>query len=296
VANACCAQTESRIKLSCAQLHNQLRASGIARRRTEEDRAEAFFPPRATTTAADSKRDVRAAAKKGAPVRVLIVEDEKGLAESMRRGLVGEGFVVDVFHDGVDGLWAASEFSYDVAILDIMLPGMNGYQVLKEVRDREIWTPVIMLTAKDGEYDQTDAFDLGADDYLTKPFSFKVLVARLRALIRRGAPERPAQLTVGSLVLDPARRTVTRRGDLIKLTAREFSLLTYLMRNAGSVVGKFAILSNVWDAAYEGSENVVEVYIGYLRKKIDAPYGLQTLNTVRGMGYRLDPDTSSQNA
>jgi two-component system OmpR family response regulator len=159
-------------------------------------------------------------------MRVLIVEDEKGLAESMRRGLVGEGFVVDVFHDGVDGLWAASEFSYDVAILDIMLPGMNGYQVLKEVRDREIWTPVIMLTAKDGEYDQTDAFDLGADDYLTKPFSFKVLVARLRALIRRGAPERPAQLTVGSLVLDPARRTVTRRGDLIKLTAREFSLLT----------------------------------------------------------------------
>jgi two-component system OmpR family response regulator len=150
-----------------------------------------------------------------------------------------------------------------------------------------------MLTAKDGEYDQTDAFDLGADDYLTKPFSFKVLVARLRALIRRGAPERPAQLTVGSLVLDPARRTVTRRGDLIKLTAREFSLLTYLMRNAGSVVGKFAILSNVWDAAYEGSENVVEVYIGYLRKKIDAPYGLQTLSTVRGMGYRLDADSSS---
>ena len=227
------------------------------------------------------------------PMRVLIVEDEKGLAESMRRGLVGEGFVVDVFHDGVDGLWAASEFSYDVAILDIMLPGMNGYQVLKEVRDREIWTPVIMLTAKDGEYDQTDAFDLGADDYLTKPFSFKVLVARLRALIRRGAPERPAQLTVGSLVLDPARRTVTRRGDLIKLTAREFSLLTYLMRNAGSVVGKFAILSNVWDAAYEGSENVVEVYIGYLRKKIDAPYGLQTLSTVRGMGYRLDPDRAA---
>ncbi|HEX7211759.1 MAG TPA: response regulator transcription factor [Propionibacteriaceae bacterium] len=226
-------------------------------------------------------------------MRVLIVEDEKGLAESMRRGLVGEGFVVDVFHDGVDGLWAASEFSYDVAILDIMLPGMNGYQVLKEVRDREIWTPVIMLTAKDGEYDQTDAFDLGADDYLTKPFSFKVLVARLRALIRRGAPERPAQLTVGSLVLDPARRIVTRRGDLIKLTAREFSLLTYLMRNAGSVVGKFAILSNVWDAAYEGSENVVEVYIGYLRKKIDAPYGLQTLSTVRGMGYRLDADSSS---
>jgi two-component system OmpR family response regulator len=227
---------------------------------------------------------------KGTPVRVLIVEDEKGLAESMRRGLVGEGFVVDVVGDGVSGLWAASEFSYDVAILDIMLPGMNGYDVLKEIRERSIWTPVIMLTAKDGEYDQTDAFDLGADDYLTKPFSFKVLVARLRALIRRGAPERPNKITVGTLVLDPARRTVTRRGDSIKLTAREFSLLTFLMRNAGSVVGKFDILNNVWDA-YEGSENVVEVYIGYLRKKIDAPYGLRTLNTVRGMGYRLDPDT-----
>jgi DNA-binding response OmpR family regulator len=224
-------------------------------------------------------------------MRVLIVEDEQGLAESMRRGLVGEGFVVDVVHDGVNGLWAASEFRYDVAILDIMLPGINGYDVLKQIREREIWTPVIMLTAKDGEYDQTDAFDLGADDYLTKPFSFKVLVARLRALIRRGAPERPTKLAVGSLVLDPARRTVTRRGELIKLTAREFSLLTYLMRNAGSIVGKFDILSNVWDPAYQGSENIVEVYIGYLRKKIDTPYGLQTLNTIRGMGYRLDPDS-----
>jgi DNA-binding response OmpR family regulator len=152
-------------------------------------------------------------------VRVLVVEDEKGLAESMRRGLVAEGFVVDVVHDGVSGLWAASEFSYDVAILDIMLPRLNGYDVLKQIRDRNIWTPVIMLTAK------------------------------------------------------------------------EFSLLSYLMRNAGSVVGKFDILTNVWDAAYQGSENVVEVYVGYLRKKIDAPYGLQTLNTVRGMGYRLDADT-----
>jgi DNA-binding response OmpR family regulator len=220
-------------------------------------------------------------------VRVLVVEDKKGLAESMRRGLVAEGFVVDVVHDGVSGLWAASEFSYDVAILDIMLPRLNGYDVLKHIRDRNIWTPVIMLTAKDGEYDQTDAFDLGADDYLSKPFSFKVLVARLRALVRRGAPERPNKLTVGSLVLDPARRTVTRRGELIKLTAREFSLLSYLMRNAGSVVGKFDILTNVWDVAYQGSENVVEVYVGYLRKKIDAPYGLQTLNTVWATAWML---------
>ncbi len=226
-------------------------------------------------------------------MRVLVVEDEKGLAESLRRGLIGEGFVVDVVHDGVSGLWAATEFSYDVAILDIMLPGLNGYRVLEQIREREIWTPVIMLTAKDGEYDQTDALDLGADDYLTKPFSFMVLVARLRALIRRGAPERPNKLIVGSLILDPARRTVTRNGEPIRLTAREFSLLSYLMRKAGSVVGKFDILDNVWDPAYEGSENVVEVYIGYLRKKIDAPYGLQTLSTVRGMGYRLDANNVS---
>jgi two-component system OmpR family response regulator len=221
---------------------------------------------------------------KGTPVRVLIVEDEKGLAESMRRGLVGEGFVVDVVGDGVSGLWAASEFSYDVAILDIMLPGMNGYDVLKEIRERSIWTPVIMLTAKDGEYDQTDAFDLGADDYLTKPFSFKVLVARLRALIRRGAPERPNKITVGTLVLDPARRTVTRRGDSIKLTAREFSLLTFLMRNAGSVVGKFDILNNVWTptrAARTSSRSTSAICAR--RSMHRTAYG--------GMGYRLDPDT-----
>ena len=224
-------------------------------------------------------------------MRILIVEDEKALAESMRRGLVGEGCVVDVVHDGITGLWAATESSYDVAVLDIMLPGLNGYKVLEQIRGRQIWTPVLMLTAKDGEYDQTDAFDLGADDYLTKPFSFTVLVAHLRALVRRGAPERPMKLTVGSLVLDPTRRSVTRHGETIKVTAREFSLLTYLMRNAGGVVGKFDILNNVWDPAYDGSENIVEVYIGYLRRKIDAPYGLQTLTTIRGMGYRLDPDT-----
>ena len=223
-------------------------------------------------------------------MRVLIVEDEKGLAESMRRGLIGEGCVVEVAHDGLTGLWAATESSFDVVILDIMLPQLNGYKVLEQLRDRRIWTPVLMLTAKDGEYDQTDAFDLGADDYLTKPFSFIVLVARLRALVRRGAPERPTKLTVGTLVLDPARRTVTRRGEPIKLTAREFGLVHYLMRNAGSVVGKFDILHNVWDPAFDGSENIVEVYMGYLRRKLDAPYGLQTLTTIRGMGYRLDSD------
>ena len=172
-----------------------------------------------------------------------------------------------------------------------MLPLLNGYDLLRELRRRNIWTPVLMLTAKDGEYDQTDAFDLGADDYLTKPFHFLILIARLRALVRRGAPERPSLITVGSLVLDPSRRHVERYGMPVMLTAREYGLLPYLMRNAGDVVSKTQILDNVWDSAYAGGDNVVEVYIGYLRKKLDAPFGLQTLHTVRGLGYRLDADT-----
>ncbi|WJH26654.1 response regulator transcription factor [Pseudarthrobacter defluvii] len=223
-------------------------------------------------------------------MRVLLVEDEKMLAETVRRGLVNEGFVVDVTHDGVSGLWAATENAYDVILLDLMLPLKNGYDVLKELRERLVWTPVLMLTAKDGEYDQTDAFDLGADDYLTKPFSFIVLVARIRALIRRGAPERPVTLTVGSLTLDPGSRSVRRGDTVIELTAREYGLLHYLMRSHGQVVSKAQILDNVWDPAFEGGDNVVEVYIGYLRRKIDAPFGLQTLATVRGMGYMLGAD------
>jgi DNA-binding response OmpR family regulator len=223
-------------------------------------------------------------------MRVLLVEDEKLLAESIREGLTLQGFVVDVLHDGVSGLWAATEYHYDVIVLDIMLPEKNGYQVLEQLRERKRWTPVLMLTAKDGEYDQTDAFELGADDYLTKPFSFAVLVARLHALIRRGAPERPTKIVVGSLVADPARRSVHRRGEELRLTAREYGLLLYLMRQAGDVVTKAQILDNVWDANYEGSDNVVEVYIGYLRKKIDAPYDLHTLTTLRGLGYRLAAD------
>ena len=223
-------------------------------------------------------------------MRVLLVEDEQLLAKSLRAGLSREGFVVDVVHDGITGLWAATENSYDVIILDILLPGLNGYKVLEKLRDRKIWIPVMMLTAKDGDYDQTDAFDLGADDYLTKPFSLVVLVARLRALVRRGAPERPAVLSVGSLTLDPARRDVRRDGTPIELTAREYGLLLYLMRHPGDVLTKAQILDNVWDSAYEGGENVVEVYVGYLRRKIDLPFGLTTLTTVRGMGYRLEPD------
>jgi DNA-binding response OmpR family regulator len=223
-------------------------------------------------------------------VRVLLVEDEVDLAESLRRGLRNEGFVVDVAHDGITGAWLARENPYDVVVLDLMLPGRNGYTILEEMRAAQNWTPVLMLTAKDGEYDQTDAFDLGADDYLTKPFSFLVLVARLRALIRRGAPERPVVLTAGSLQLDPVRRTVTRRGQALELTAKEYVILQFLIQNKEKVVSKLEIMDNAWDANFEGSENIVEVYVGYLRKKIDAPFGLSTLQTVRGMGYRLVPD------
>jgi DNA-binding response OmpR family regulator len=226
-------------------------------------------------------------------MRLLLVEDEKMLAETVRRGLTNEGFVVDVTHDGVSGLWAATENPYDVILLDLMLPLKNGYDILKEIRERKIWTPVLMLTAKDGEYDQTDAFDLGADDYLTKPFSFLVLVARIRALMRRGAPERPVVLSLGTLSMDPVRRSVRRGDETISLTAREYGLLQYLMRRHDQVVSKAEILDNVWDPAFEGGDNVVEVYIGYLRRKIDGPFGLQTLTTVRGMGYMLTADRAA---
>ena len=225
-------------------------------------------------------------------MKILLVEDEHRLAAVVKEGLQAEGFEVDVVSDGTVGLWAATENGYDAIVLDIMLPGLNGYDVLKGLRAQNVWAPVLMLTAKDGDYDQTDAFDLGADDYLTKPFSFMILIARLRALMRRGAPERPMLVTVGSLVLDPARRCVERRGEPVVVTAREYGLLHFLMRNAGDVVSKAQILDNVWDSAYEGSDNIVEVYIGYLRRKIDVPYGVSTLRTVRGLGYRLDPDPS----
>ena len=200
------------------------------------------------------------------------------------------GFVVDVVHDGVDGLWAATENLYDVVVLDLMLPGMHGYSVLKQLRERGNWAPVIMLTAKDGEYDQTDTFDLGADDYLTKPFSFPMLVARLRALIRRGAPERPVTLAVGSLTLHPATRQVTLDGQVISLTAREFGLLDYLMRHPGEVLSKAQILDNVWDPEFRGGDNVVEVYIRYLHRKIDEPFGVTTLRTVRAWGTDSAPN------
>jgi two-component system OmpR family response regulator len=223
-------------------------------------------------------------------VRVLLVEDEEPLARLVRQGLGADGFAVDVVSSGTDGLWAATETVYDVVVLDIMLPGLNGYEVCRRLRARGVWTPVLMLTAKDGEFDQADALDLGADDYLTKPFSFVVLVARLRALIRRGAPERPVTLTAGDLSLDPARQRVTRGEVRIRLTPREFAVLHYLMRHCGEVVSRTQILQGVWDAEYDGDSNVVEVYIGYLRRKIDQPFGRATIETIRGAGYRLAAD------
>ncbi|HEV7148398.1 MAG TPA: response regulator transcription factor [Pedococcus sp.] len=220
-------------------------------------------------------------------MRVLVVEDETSLAEVVRRGLTQDGFVVDVMHNGEDGLWAATENAYDVIVLDIMLPKLNGYRVVEQLRARKIWTPVLMLTAKDGDLDEADAFDLGADDYLTKPFSFVVLNARLRALIRRGAPERPVVLTAGDLTLDPVRRQVRRAGTLVSLTPKEYALLTYLMHRQDQVVTKAEILDHVWDPAYDGDVNIVEVYIRYLRRKIDVPFGCDSIETLRGSGYRF---------
>src|SRR4051794_10737432 len=220
-------------------------------------------------------------------MRGLLVEDEGRLGENVRRGLAAEGFVVDVVHDGTEGLFNAEINTYDVVVLDIMLPGLNGYEVCRRLRAAGVWIPVLMLTAKDGEYDQADALDLGADDYLTKPFSFLVLVARLRALIRRGAPVRPTVLEAGDLTLDPAGRIVHRGRQEISLTPREFGLLHFLMRHRGDVVSKPDILESVWDANYDGDDNVVEVYVGYLRRKIDQPFGRHAIETVRGAGYRL---------
>jgi len=223
-------------------------------------------------------------------MRVLLVEDERTLARAIARGLQAEGMLTDVAHDGLAGLERALDGDYDAVVLDIMLPGRNGYDVCKAMRAAEVWVPVLMLTAKDGEYDEVDAFDLGADDYLTKPFSFPVLVARLRALVRRGGIARPTVLRAGDLVLDPATREVSRAGDPIDLTAREFAVLHHLMRHRGMVVSKLDLLQSVWDLHHEGSENVVEVYVGYLRRKVDAPYGRQSIQTVRGSGYRLAGD------
>ncbi|HJR98373.1 MAG TPA: response regulator transcription factor [Actinomycetota bacterium] len=223
-------------------------------------------------------------------MRLLVVEDERALAAGLKRGLEAEGFAADVALNGTDGLWMARENSYDAILLDILLPGMNGFEVCATLRKEENWTPILMLTAKEGDLDQAEALDLGADDYLTKPFSFVVLLAHLRALIRRGAPARPVVLEVGDLRFDPGSRRASRGETELDLTAREASILEYLMRHEDAVLSKNEILSNVWDYDFEGDLNIVEVYVGHLRNKIDRPFGRETLQTIRGAGYRLADD------
>ncbi len=223
-------------------------------------------------------------------MRLLVVEDEARLARALQKGLRSEGFAVDLSHDGAAGLESARSGNYDAIVLDVMLPRLSGYEVVRALRRDRNWVPVLMLSAKDGEFDEADGLDVGADDYLTKPFSYVVLVARLRALLRRGAPERPAVLAAGDLVLDPAAKQVARGDTPISLTAREFSLLEYLMRRPGEVVSRFDLLEHVWDAYGTSEANVVEVYVGYLRRKIDTPFGRAAVTTVRGVGYRLETD------
>lgn len=217
-----------------------------------------------------------------------MVEDERRLAELLKSGLEREGFAVDLAHDGRDGLWMATEQRYDVIVLDVMLPLLHGYGVCARLREAGNWTPILMLTAKDGEQDEAEALDTGADDFLSKPFSYVVLLARLRALVRRGIRERPAVLAVGDLRVDPAGLRCSRGDVEIALTPKEFAILHCLARHAGEVVAKTELLSRAWDFAYDGDSNVVEVYVSALRRKIDKPFGLTTLTTVRGAGYRLE--------
>jgi len=221
-------------------------------------------------------------------MRVLVIEDEALIARALRIGLEADGYAVDVADRGDDGLWQATEQSYDAIVLDLMLPGMNGYLVCRELRSRGVDTPIMMLTAKDGEFDQIEGLDTGADDYVTKPFSLGVVLARLRSLIRRGPTERPPTLTAGDLTLDPSTRQCRRGDDRIELTPREFSLLRYLMHRAGEPVSKLDLVEHVWNDD-QLDDSVIQVYIGYLRRKIDDPYERRAIETIRGVGYRLDP-------
>jgi DNA-binding response OmpR family regulator len=220
-------------------------------------------------------------------VRILVVEDDKRLAGSVKRGLEHEGYAVDVALDGMEGKWLATEQQYDAIVLDIMLPGLNGYRVCAELREAGNWTPILMLTAKNGEYDEAEALDTGADDFLSKPFSFVVLLARLRAVIRRGRRERPTRIEVGDLRLDPAARRCWRGEREIPLTAREFAVLEYLASRADEVVTKRDLLEHVWDFEFEGDPNIVEVYVARIRRKLDGPREPPIIDTVRGAGYRL---------
>ncbi len=223
-------------------------------------------------------------------VKVLLVEDDKRISSLVKRGLEAENFTVDVALDGNEGLWLATEGSYDVIVLDIMLPGRNGYQICASLREAGDWTPVLMLTAKDGEFDEVEALDTGADDYLTKPFSFVVLVARIRALLRRSSGRDPVSLEAGDLRLDPAQRRVWRGDMEVGLTARQFDVLEFLMRRQDQVVSKLEVVNGVWEFGFEGDPNIVEVYISRLRTRIDEPFDRRAIETVRGAGYRLRAD------
>ncbi len=224
-------------------------------------------------------------------MKVLLIEDDKKIATIVKRGLEAEGFTVEVASDGADGLWLATEGSYDLILLDIMLPHRNGFEICADLRSRGIWTPIIMLTAKDGDLDEAEALDAGADDYLTKPFSFPVLVARVRSMLRRiEGRAAPVPAVAGDLCIDPIGRRVRRGDSEVTLTARQFDVLEFLIRRAGQVVTKQEILNGVWQYDFEGDINIVEVYIRRLRAAIDEPFGRKSIETIRGAGYRLDAD------
>ena len=225
-----------------------------------------------------------------AAVKILLVEDDKKIATIVKRGLEAEGFTVEVAFNGVDGLWLAREGSFDLIVLDIMLPGRNGYQVCADLREAGDWTPILMLTAKDGDLDEAEALDTGADDYLTKPFSFAVLVARIRALLRWATGRNPAPVEAGDLRIDPGQRRVWRGEVEVELTSRQFDVLEFLVRRAGQVQSKTEILDGVWEYEFEGDPNIVEVYIRRLRTRIDEPFGRHAIETIRGAGYRLASD------
>ena len=225
-------------------------------------------------------------------MKLLLIEDDVKIATAVKRGLEGEGFTVEVAFNGTDGYWLATEGSFDLILLDILLPGKNGFSVCADLRKTGNWTPILMLTAKDGDLDEAEALDTGADDYLTKPFSFPVLVSRVRALLRRSAGHNPAPVALGDLRLDSVGRRVWRGETELNLTAREFEVFEFLARRAGQALSKLDILNGVWQYDFDGDPNIVEVYIRRLRLKIDEPFGTYTIQTVRGAGYRVDSDGS----
>ena len=229
-------------------------------------------------------------------MRVLVVEDEVKMAGLLKRGLEEEGYAVDTAGDGREALWLATENPYDAIVLDVMLPDLDGFEVCRRLRNEGRWSPVLMLTARDAVPDRVSGLDAGGDDYLTKPFSFAELLARLRALVRRGTPERPPVLAAGDLTLDPATRRVARRDASIELTAKEFALLEFLMRHPGEVLSRTRLIEHVWDFAYDGDSNVVDVYVRYLREKVDRPFGTDSIETVRGAGYRLREEREDASA